>query len=244
MTAISFNTKESSTLSNLVLDGNTAATGISLSWESSVSAELWSTEVWVSETNDRSTAALVDTVTTNNFLYIGTPNTVYYFWIRAVSIYDKPSTNWLPIDPFAGKSGVINRIVAKDLSPNATSLHSFGATDIAVPGIGGVNYQSVVTFSITNDSDTLLPFSFTHSCLQQYSAGAKDTKWIIRDATLNATIFDWGTFITEEHLPTLSAVYSIPAGSTRVIILYWWAEDNTVSITNRAFNFLALKELG
>lgn len=240
MTGISAASKTAPPSINLLANGNTAGTGINLGWEITTDEEYWGTEVWVSESNDRSLAVLVGMIAGTSHFYIGDAGTEYFFWIRSTNIYEDSTGDWFPVSSTAGVPATVAMVGSTDIAINAVSLSEFGATNATVTGAGGPNYVSVVTFSVTNSSTELLPFSFNHFCLQNYSAGAKQTKWIIRDATLDATIFDWGTIDEIERLPSLATAHAIPANTSRTIVLYWWGEDNTVSITNRAFNFLGL----
>jgi hypothetical protein len=74
------------------LSGLTTSTligAIRLDWNSTFDPELWQTEVWMSNTNDRNDAILYATVETGNTFNVNTsesdPVLTKYFWIRAVN---------------------------------------------------------------------------------------------------------------------------------------------------------------
>ncbi len=241
MTAINATAKTAPPSINLVANGNTAGTGINLGWEIASDEEYWGTEVWVSLNNDRSNATLVGMIAGTSHMYIGDAGTEYFFWIRSTNIYEDSTGDWFPISATAGVAATVATVGTADIAADAVSLNAFGTTSTAVIGAGGASYISVVTFSVTNDTAADLPFSFSHSCRQLYTAGVKLTKWIIRDETSNLTIVDWGDFPEIVRLPNVATVYVIPAMTSKTIVLYWWGEDSTVSIDHRTFNFLALK---
>lgn len=76
--------------------------GISLAWTNAVDRDLAGVEVWESDTNDRSTAAQVDTVAARAYDRLGlTEGVVRYYWIRSVDRTGNLS-GWHPASDTAG----------------------------------------------------------------------------------------------------------------------------------------------
>lgn len=137
MTAITASAKLAPTLSGLVTNGSTAGTGILCTWDALNDAELASTQVWVATSNNRALATLAATVTGNSYFHIGTSGITYYFWIRAVNVYNKANGAYFPVSSTAGVPGVISKIATFDLDDNAISNHVIlqSSTPLAFPSI-------------------------------------------------------------------------------------------------------------
>lgn len=121
MTNISLIPKEAPELTNLQTAGNSAGTGISVSWEVPADSEYWLTEVWASQTNDRSTATLAAKVVGTTFIFLSEATVEHFFWIRSVNIYGSATGKWFPLSSAAGVSGIADAIVTEDIAPNAVS---------------------------------------------------------------------------------------------------------------------------
>jgi hypothetical protein len=195
----------------------------------------YQTEIWHNTINDFTSATLLATVDGDTYRHTDLSVQAHYYWLRAVSA--TPAVTGVKTAATQTPAAV----QTSDIAAGAVSINEFGFTNTAVTGAGGSSYVGVFSITITNSSSNDLPFVITHACLQQYSGSAVATKWLLYDSTISQAICDWGTFNDKVPLPSLTAVYVIPAGATRAIILYWYGADSTVSITNRSIQLLALK---
>ena len=195
----------------------------------------YQTEIWHNTTNDFTSATLLATVAGDSYRHTDLAVQQHYYWLRAVSVTPAITGVTTPATQIPAA------VQTSDIASGAVSINEFGFTNAVVTGAGGYSYIGVFSVTITNNSNSDLPFVVTHACLQQYSSSAVATKWLLYDSTISATICDWGTFSDKVALPNLTAVYDVPAGATRTIVLYWYGADSTVSITNRSIQLLALK---
>jgi len=94
--------------------------GILLKWDALKDASLFATEVWVSETDDRSTATLLQTCTSNSYLHTGLPSAeTRYYWIRSKNIYERADGAWTPVSSTAGVSATTLLTQTADIGANA-----------------------------------------------------------------------------------------------------------------------------
>lgn len=128
--------------------------GILIAWDALNDSSLFGAEVWVSATNDRSTATLLATVTTNYYLHTGlASNVTRYYWVRAKNVYMRVDGAWTPASSTAGVS--------------ATTLLT-GTSDIAANAVTTVtNIQSSSSISQTAYSTWESPLAYS-----MYGAGA------------------------------------------------------------------------
>lgn len=96
--------------------------GILIAWDALQDATLFATEIWVSATNDRTTATLLATVTGNYYLHTGlTSNVARYYWVRAKNTYNRTDGAWTPVSATAGASTTTLMAQTADLNPNAAT---------------------------------------------------------------------------------------------------------------------------
>lgn len=93
-------------LSGLVTDGDVYGVSINLTWTIPERSLHFATEIWASTTNDRGASALVATVVGNQYAFPCAKNSTYYFWIRALSIYQQVPGDFFPVSATSGVSGV------------------------------------------------------------------------------------------------------------------------------------------
>lgn len=214
-----------------------AAGAIKLRWDSPISSVIWATEIWYATTNNRASATLLQTVVgTNSYTHskLTAGALTYYYWVRAKGVNNQTNGAWFPSGSTSGVSGTVGLITTTDIGANAVTITSFGATNTGITGNG--TYISALALTATNGGAYDLPYFWTFTGTQTYSSGARDTKWLFYDYTLSTNIFDFGTFTTLNELPALSSGYTIPAGATRQLILFWWGADSTVVLATRSFH--------
>ena len=234
MASILAQAKTAPLISNLVAQGDTAGTGVLLHWINPVDLELASIEVWVATTNDRATASLVKTVVGNSYFYLGTAGTTYYFWIRSVNVFGSSTGAWVPTSSTGGVAGTVGLVTTTDIALNAVTATTFGITNTTIAGSAA--YVSAISITAANSTATDMPYFWAFTGKQSYSSGTRDTKWLFYDYTLSTTIFDFGTYTILNENPALSLGYTVPAGATRQLVLYWWGADSTVSLVSRSFH--------
>lgn len=228
-------------ITNLTARGDTAGTGVYLEWTSPIDTLLWATEVWVSTTNNRTTATLYKTVTDNNTLYVGTAGITYYFWVRNVTTFAKSNGAWYPLSSTAGVSSLVELITLTDMAPNSVSVNYFSYDASSYAGAGGAFYSGIFTLSVTNDSAAWLPMSFIYTCKQSYFGAAVNTMWKLTNTTTATDIINLGTFTDKVQLVTVSTVFLLPPSTTHNITLYWYGANSTVSRSNGSLQLLGLK---
>lgn len=110
--------------------------GVLLTWDALQDTTLFAVEIWASSTNDRATATLLTTVTSNYYLHTGLASGLTrYYWVRAKNTYGRTDGAWTPVSSTAGVSATTLMTQTADLNPNA-------ATSVFVS-------QSIVPFSQT-----------------------------------------------------------------------------------------------
>jgi len=102
MTTINLTNIAPPTLSNLIADP--LPEGIKLRWDAPDDKTLWQTEVWVSTTNDRSSATLAFSTFDNTYLYTTDGGNTRYFWIKAKNDFLFSNGAWEPTSSTGGVS--------------------------------------------------------------------------------------------------------------------------------------------
>lgn len=91
------------TLSNLTAES--VYGGIQLRWTVPVDDTFFATEIWASQTNDRSTATEIDTVIGTTYYFIANPGVQWYFWIRSSNKFGRTDGTWFPTSSVPSSSG-------------------------------------------------------------------------------------------------------------------------------------------
>jgi len=199
----------------------------------------YQTEVWHNSVDNFATATLLSTLSGTAVKYSDLPVAAHYYWLRAVNTA-------YAITAATTASGVQVPVAVQtgDIAHEAVSISAFGSSPYAVTGLGGTAYSSILSWSVTNPKTVDLPFSLEHFCKQIYTAGAKQTRWIVQryhfDTSTYTPVKDFGLFNAVDELPVLSLIYAVPPGETHTLVFFWWGEDGTVSIQDRSFNFIGL----
>lgn len=212
-------------VTGLIANGNTLGSAIKLSWTKPIHPDLYATEIWMSSSNDRSTATLIATTLDSNYTYFTYSRSSLFFWIRGVSIYGKANGNWYPISSTGG-------ITAKVLDPT----FNFSASEASYTGTG-----SFIQIALMNVSNT--PWSKSSNSIicvsgfQVYAAASNvEFQW--------STQIDSGTenFLTAYPVMTekqqnihISKIFNTKTNSDSTglykVRLYWKASSD-VTISN------------
>jgi len=196
----------------------------------------YSTEIWHSSTNDFATAVLHTTTIDRFFEDIDLTPVPQYYWFRAVY---SPDAILGATTASGGQTPLA--VQTTDLALGAATIFSFGRTDTPITA-NPAGLVSIANFIIVNNSLTEeLPVEFQVACRQLYSAGLRQTRWAFFNNTDSAFLLDTGILVFADELPTLTTCTGIPAGTTKSISLYWWAEDTSVSLTYRDYRIMGLK---
>lgn len=191
-------------LSGLTTEATSA--GLLITWVAPIDQTLWGTEIWYSESNDRSTATLLETITAANHYTLsnlGTGATTFYFWIRAVGIYNQTNGNWYPVSSTAGISGISGLNGTFDITANAitettisTSLASTtlsAASDVFediislnILGLGvPALFQTVAEVSAISIYSNIYNTALIHFDLIDTTSGGIDTATLYSDVVFN-----------------------------------------------------------
>lgn len=92
-----------------------------LKWDASSDITLFGVEVWASQTNNRTTASKVATVFDTTFMHLNTAGSLWYYWIRAVSIYQRADGAWFPVSATAGIGATSLLTQTSDIAPGAVT---------------------------------------------------------------------------------------------------------------------------
>lgn len=152
MTTKIINATPAPSLSGLVVEGNTAATGLNLTWDTPNDGTYFTTEIWASPTNNRATAVKYANVAGGHYLFTIAAGSTYYFWIRSVNIYSANNGAWYPASATGGISGTVAKIATADILDNAITDHFTykSSTAISIPAtVGGANGATVVLIDLT-----------------------------------------------------------------------------------------------
>lgn len=133
MTAITATASPAPSLTALTANGGLAGTGIHLSWTIPQESTYWGAEIWVSTTNNRANAVSVEAqpILGSSYVYaLGTPKTVYYFWIRSANIYKIKNGAWLPVSATGGLTVTHGAVEVLHLATNLSDAIAASGTFI------------------------------------------------------------------------------------------------------------------
>lgn len=222
MTTLTALAQPAPTLSGLIATDSRIGMGINLTWTLPITSDLYATEIWASLSNDRNTATLITTVTSNNYFYPAARNSIWYFWIRSVNIYGRANGSWFPVNATAGISGTSVEFSASGIN--------FLTTEYAGTG----NFIFIARKILTNPNVTDKKCDLIFGCFQKYSSGPKTTEFELRnfDGTTETVLYNYGSISEKVYFPNfvLQEIFTL-AGTTKTIRLYWKGEDSTVSVT-------------
>lgn len=114
------------------LTATPALRGNLLTWATSNDALLFGTEVWASKTNDRATATQKATVVDNTYIHLVAAGETWYYWIRAVSIYQRSDGAWYPTSSTGGVSSTSLQAQTTDIASNAITSVSVAQSNSAL----------------------------------------------------------------------------------------------------------------
>jgi hypothetical protein len=114
------------------LTATPALKGNLLVWDAIDNPLLFSAEVWASQSNDRATATKIATVYDNTFMHLTTSGSKWYYWIRAVSIYQRADGNWYPASSTAGIESTAGLAQTADIANNAITSVSVAQSNSSV----------------------------------------------------------------------------------------------------------------
>lgn len=135
----------SPTLSGLT--ATPALKGSLLVWDALDNPLLFSTEVWASQSNDRSVATKIATVYDNTFMHLTTSGSKWYYWIRAVSIYQRADGDWYPASATAGIESTAGLTQTADIANNAITSVSVAQSNSAINQTNYSAWENVFSIS-------------------------------------------------------------------------------------------------
>ena len=119
MTILAIVPKPSPSLSGLSARGDTAGTGVLLSWVIPNNPDYFQSQVWVSTSNNRASATLAATIDGNSYFYILPTSQTRYFWVRSVNIYGYSTGAFEPVSSTGGVSATVSAITTIDIAQSS-----------------------------------------------------------------------------------------------------------------------------
>ena len=170
------------------------------------------TQIWASQTNDRSTATLEAEIFGSVFFFQGTVSTTYYFWARNVNINGVANGAWYPSSSTAGVSATVVEITALP-SNNTASTY-----------VGDGNFQQHGSITVKNDTIRNSAINILFNAQQEYITDVPvQFKCEVRNnLTASQTLFrTYPVMTTRNYTPTfLIHRYTLPAGADRTFKFY------------------------
>ena len=182
-------------VTNLIADGNRTAPGVWLSWDIPASEQLFGTEIWRSNTNDRGSATRIAVVVgANHYTDIIYPNLPKYYWIRGINMYGRSTGAWYPSSATAGITGI-------DQLPYHTSSVYSRTSD--------ATWQTVCVIDVYNT--TLLPITGTimFSCSLNCAAGESTQFKVIVAGDVSLSNYSYPATIGTVGTPVVAFPISI-----------------------------------
>ena len=217
-------------LDNLIITGTNG--GITLDWDSPVEDSFWSTEIWRSTINDRSTATLVTSNVGTNFYDTHFSITNYYYWIRAKDKFGNVNGEWFPADPLAGTPGQSVPTVSSGVSSGGGSGSSSGFIPDVWRAIGG---STGIISNIDIGSDLLTVKGVMNIDITPTITGDDDITIDLRFSIVDET--DSHTVVDEINTAVMqidvSAGYPMPT----ILPVYLTTHGNYVD-TSHTFKFI------
>jgi hypothetical protein len=183
------------TLTNLRAEGIYG--GIQLTWDIPSDDTYYSTQVWGSQTNDRSTALLLGEVTSSNWIYRTGLGETWYFWVRSVNIYGRADGAWEPVSDISTLSNIGGFVAFGSSFESAVAGTSWSTSIVTKAASADAN------FTTSTESAGLRPKS-----LNFYNAGL--SALIPADATIvEVSIRVKSKVDSTSSLPTVKAWLSL-----------------------------------
>lgn len=129
------------------LTATPALKGNLLVWDALDDPLLFSTQIWVSQTNDRATATKIATVYDNTFMHLTTSGAKWYYWIRAVSIYQRADGDWFPTSATAGIESTAGLTQTADIATNAITSVSVVQSGSAINQTAYSTWENVLSLA-------------------------------------------------------------------------------------------------
>lgn len=209
-------------LSGLVTDGDVFGVSINLSWSIPERSLHFATEIWVSTTNDRNDAELVATVVGNHYSYPCAKNSINYFWIRAISIFQKFPGDFYPVSTTAGVQGK-NKEITVLRGPAGASY------------TGDNTYQSVATAYGNNPTkfNTFVTLFFT-GYVTSTDTSTSEFELIYWDFDGETATDSYGPMVGTQFI-SFSRYVKLPANMGELAYNYavqWKGSSSNISLIN------------
>jgi hypothetical protein len=129
------------------LTATPAIRGNLLTWNALFDSTLFSVEIWAASVNNRASSSRIATVTTNSFMHLTTAGATWYYWIRAVSTFQRADGAWFPVSATGGVSSTSLLTTTSDIGLNAvTSIDLFQANTVISQTVYAT-WESILAFS-------------------------------------------------------------------------------------------------
>lgn len=176
------------------LTATPALKGNLLVWDALDDPLLFGTQIWASQTNDRATSSKLATVYDNTFMHLTTSGSKWYYWIRAVSIYQRADGAWFPVSATAGIESTAGLTQTVDIANNAITSVSVAQSNSAITQTNYNVWENVFFMTYSGTGHTFIMDVRHLANASVTTIGTSQTAKVQQRLTLNEyTVYTTGT---------------------------------------------------